>query len=407
MAKGMSSSKQVDILIIGGGLVGATLMLALANLGYSTLLVEAKPFASRVQVDFDARTLALAPASVRILQMLALWPLLQDYATAINMIHVSEQHCFGSARLFGDEDEPLGYVVEMQHINRAVHHLLDPQHIIAPAQLTSLNYTDGTATISTVTGERSLQARLIVAADGADSSVRQLCGLSPEIKDYGQQAMVANIGLARPHQQHAYERFTSSGPLALLPMTGLRSSLVWALQPADAKRLQAASEPDFLNALQRAFGYRLGRFIKVGQRTIYPLRQVIMSKQVVGSVIFVGNAAHTLHPVAGQGFNLGLRDVATLAQCIACAGLGPDMLQAYQRTRAHDQAVITRFTDGLIELFTSRVPGVAVMRSAGLIALDNISVLKNLLARYARGFAGVTPDLVCKIPLRSIHESVL
>ena len=400
------AEEQIDILIVGGGLVGATLMLALANLGYSTLLVEAKPFASRVQADFDARTLALAPASVHILQMLTIWPLLQDYATAINMIHVSERHCFGSARLFGDEKEPLGYVVEMQHINRALHHLLEPQHIIAPAQLTALNYTKGTATVSTETGDRLLQARLIVAADGADSAVRQLCGLSPRVKDYGQQAIVANIGLARPHQQHAYERFTSSGPLALLPMTGLRASLVWALPPADAERLLAASEPDFLNALQQAFGYRLGCFIKVGQRTIYPLRQVIMQRQVAGSVIFVGNAAHTLHPVAGQGFNLGLRDVATLAQCIAHTGLGSDMLQKYQRARAYDQAVITRFTDGLIDLFTSRAPGLATMRSAGLIALDNISVLKNLLARHARGFAGVTPDLVCKIPLEPLSHRV-
>ena len=401
------AERQVDILIVGGGLTGATLMLALADLGYSSLLVEAKPFSKRVRADFDARTLALAPATVRILQMLNVWPLLHDYATAIDTIHVSENRCFGSARLQGDESNLLGSVVEMQYINRALHQLLDHQNVLAPAELTQLNPMDGTATIHTEGDELNVRARLIVAADGADSSVRQLCSLPTQMKDYGQHAIVANIGLARPHQQQAYERFTSSGPLALLPMTDLRSSLVWSLPPDKAKLLRISSEADFLKALQRAFGYRLGRFVKVGERVVYPLRQVIMKQQVIGKVVFVGNAAHTLHPVAGQGFNLGLRDVATLAQCIAHEGLTTEMLSTYQQARRHDQAAITRLTDGLVELFTSRVPGLAVMRSAGLIALDNIPLLKNCLTRYARGFAGITPDLVCGLPLRSLDEKVL
>ena len=392
--------RQVDILIIGGGLIGATLMLALADLGYSTLLVEAKPFSKRIRADFDARSLALSPASVRILQMLKVWPLLEDHASPIDMIHVSEQHGFGNTRLYGEEMTPLGYVVEMQYINRALHQLLDKSHIIAPAELVALDHASGHATIRSAKGDSTLQARLIVAADGADSSVRKMCGLTADVKEYGQHSIVTNIGLARPHGQKAYERFTSSGPLALLPMIRLRASLVWAMSPTDAERLMTCSEADFLKALQLAFGYRLGRFVKMGQRVLYPLRQVIMSKQTVGSVVFVGNAAHTLHPVAGQGFNLGLRDVATLAQCIAKDGLSLKMLTIYQQARRHDQAAIIHFTDGLIELFTSRMPGSAIARSSGLIALDNSALLKKLLARYARGFAGVTPDLVCGIPLR-------
>ena len=395
------ADRDVDILIVGGGLTGAALMLALADLGYSTLLVEAKPLSNHVQPDFDARTLALSPATVRILQMLAIWPLLQDNATPIETIHVSERQAFGTARLQSEEKAPLGYVVEMQHINRALHGLLDHQQVIAPAELTGLDHTHGTATISTATGELTLQARLIVAADGTDSSVRRFCGLPTKIKKYEQHAIVANIGLARPHQQQAYERFTSSGPLALLPMMGLQASLVWSLRPDDAQRLMASSERDFLTSLQKIFGYRLGRFVKVGQRAIYPLRQVMMPQQVIANVVFVGNAAHTLHPVAGQGFNLGLRDVATLAQCIAHEGLNPQMLATYQQARHHDQTAISRFTDGLINLYTSQIPGLAVMRGAGLIALDNLPVLKNLLARYARGFAGITPDLVCGISLPS------
>ena len=393
------AERHVDILIIGGGLTGATLMLALAERGYSTLLVEAKPLSNRVRADFDARTLALAPASIRILKMLNIWPLLQEYSTPINTIHVSEQHRFGSARLHADEQEPLGHVVEMQYINRALHRLLDQRHTIAPAKLIALDYSKGTATIKTNADEFTVKAKLIVAADGTDSSVRHFCGIAAQNKEYGQQAIVANIGLARAHQQHAYERFTSSGPLALLPMTDLRASLVWSLQPVDAERLMESSETDFLKALQQTFGYRLGRFIKVGQRVIYPLRQVIMHRQVLEKVVFVGNAAHTLHPVAGQGFNLGLRDVATLAQCIVKEGLSAEMLKKYQNARSADQNAIIRFTDGLIELFTRRLPGLGISRSAGLIALDNSAVLKNMLKRYARGFGGVTPDLVCGIQL--------
>ncbi len=395
------AERQVDILIVGGGLIGATLMLALTDLGYNVLLVEAKPFSNRVRTDFDARTLALAPASVRILKMLKIWPLLEEDATPIQTIHVSERGCFGTAQLQSEENNALGYVVEMQHINRALHTLINEKQIIAPAELIDLDSVNGTATIQSAAGEFTVQARLIVASDGADSSVRQLCRLPTKTKDYQQMAVVANIGLARSHHNHAYERFTPSGPLALLPMTGLRASLVWALPPHEAERLTASSEHDFLKALQHAFGYRLGRLVKVGQRVNYPLRQVVMPESVSGAVVFVGNAAHTLHPVAGQGFNLGLRDVATLAQCVAQEGLDSNMLQTYQQTRRYDQAAITQFTDGLIELFTSRVPGLGLVRGVGLIALDNVAVLKKILARHARGFAGIVPDLVCGIPLQA------
>ncbi len=390
---------QVDILIVGGGLTGATLSLALADLGYRTLLIDTKPFSSRVHVDFDARSLALSPASVRILQMLHVWPLLESHASAIDKIHVSEQRGFGSTRFSTEEKTALGYVVEMQHINRALHQLLDKSHVIAPAELIGFDKSSHRVTIHTKEGNATLKAHLIVSADGADSCMRKLCGLTPKIKDYAQHAIAANIGLARAHQQEAYERFTLSGPLALLPMTGLRSSLVWAMSPSEAERLMVANEIDFLNELQRAFGYRLGRFVKVGKRVLYPLRQVTIDEQTFGSVVFVGNAAHTLHPVAGQGFNLGLRDVASLAQCIAKEGLGPNMLKSYEQARRVDQAAILRFTDGLISLFTHRMPGLAFLRGTGLLALDNAPVMKNILTRYARGFAGQTPDLVCGIPL--------
>lgn len=391
--------KQVDILIVGGGLTGAILLLALAGKGYSTLLIDANSFSDKVRADFDARTLALSPASVRILQMLNIWSLLQQDATVIETIHVSEQHRFASAHLQSQPDKPLGYVVEMQHINRALYQLLDEQKLLVPARLTVLNKSEGLATISTQRGDILVHAELIVAADGTESAVRRLSALPVKTKDYQQQAIVANIGLARSHKNKAYERFTFSGPLALLPMTENRASLVWALDPADTERLMALNESDFLSALQKVFGYRLGRFVRVGKRVIYPLRQVTMPEQTAWPLVFIGNAAHTLHPVAGQGFNLGLRDVATLAQCIVQQGLNEVMLRNYQQMRQHDEVAITRLTDGLIEIFTSRLPGMALARSLGLIAIDNLAILKRCLTRYTRGFAGTTPDLVCGITL--------
>lgn len=391
----------VDILIVGGGLTGAALMLALADAGLTTLLVETTPFSEHTHPDFDARSLALSPASVRILQMLNVWPRLSEWVTPVEAIQVSEQHCFGKTRLSSESKNPLGYVVEIQHISATLHSLLPNECILAPAELTAINPTEGTATISRATGPITVKAQLIVAADGAKSTVRTLCGVKTKNKPYQQQAVVANIGLARPHQHHAFERFTQTGLLALLPLKGLRASLVWALPPKEAEQLARLPERDFLNALQRDFGYQLGRFTRVGQRMIYPLQQVIVSQHVIGRVVFVGNAAHTLHPVAGQGFNLGLRDVAQLAQCIIHQGIHPGMLDAYQTSRRHDQTSISQLTDGLIELFTSPIPGMALARSAGLVALDNAPLLKRLLKRYARGFAGTIPDLVCGIAL---HE---
>lgn len=393
------ADKQVDILIIGGGLTGATLMLALQGLGLRIALVEAKSFSDKVNPDFDARSIALSPASKRILTMLGVWELLEDYVTAIETIHVSDQHCFGMSRLRGDSKNPLGYTVEMQHINQALNDLLNQDELLIPATLHSLDLENQLAVVNTKSGKLSISAQLIVAADGSDSTVRQLCHLPSQTKHYHQHAIVANIGLDKPHQYRAFERFTANGPLALLPMQDKRMSLVWAMSPQKVEQLMAYSEKEFLQELQSAFGYRLGRFIKIGKRFSYPLKQVLMPQQIKWPVVFVGNAAHTLHPVAGQGFNLGLRDVATLAQCIAKQGLNVEMLTHYLHLRHHDQQVITRFTDGLIQLFTSKLPGVGLARNIGLIALDNIPALKSLLARYARGFGGFIPDLVCEIAL--------
>lgn len=397
--------KQVDILIVGGGLTGAILMLALANQGYSCLLVDANLPGANLNANFDARSLALSPASIRILEMLKIWPHMQADATAIASIHVSEKGSFGSTHI-SSKELPLGYVVEMHIINRAIEKLLDKSQILAPARLKTLNKEKNLATICSQGEEFEIQAKLIVGADGTESELRRLSALKVNTKDYQQLAIIANIGLARSHQNAAYERFTTSGPLALLPMTEKRSSLVWALTPTEAKRIMELNDAAFLSELQKNFGYRLGRFIRVGKRSIYPLKQLKMPKKIDWPLVFVGNAAQTLHPVAGQGFNLGLRDVASLAQCIIQEGLNKAMLQRYQQMRQHDEWAISQFTNSLIAIFSSRLPGLSTARNLGLIAVDNFPVLKRCLTHYTRGFAGVTPDLVCGLSLgeRRIDE---
>lgn len=391
----------VDVLIVGGGLIGACCMRALANSGFSTLLVEMRCFSDNIAPNFDARSLALSPASVQILQMLNIWPLLSEKATPIHKIHVSEQSRFGSARLHGQPEKPLGFVVEMHHINQALHQSLDEKNLITPGQVTALDAAAGLVTIIQPTGTITVRARLIIAADGSSSSVRQLCGLQVKIKEYAQRAVVTNIGLARSHQQVAYERFTATGPLALLPLNDLRCALIWAVSPNEAQQLQTMPERTFLDTVQKVFGYRLGRLVRVGERTSFPLRQMILSEQVFNRVVFIGNAAHTLHPVAGQGFNLGLRDAAMLAQCLLQDGLTTKALQQYQQSRRYDQTMITRLTDGLIELFNSRAPGMAFARTLGLMAMDNSLLLKSTLAHFARGFGGTVPDLACGMALKT------
>lgn len=393
--------KEIDVLIVGGGLIGAVLLQALIPSGLRCMMVDNQAPALRLKSDFDARSLALSAASVRILTSLGLWPQLEAQATPIEQIHVSEQGRFGNVLLQAEAMEALGYVVEHHDLNRILYQKLKSDTWLAPATVSAFDPSQKTITIETDHGQKMIRARLFVAADGANSCMRDFCQAKAEEKHYPQQALIANIGLARPHQQIAYERFTQAGPMAMLPMTESRSSLVWCLSSAEATRLCQVTEAQFLSALQQQFGYRLGRLVKVGQRTCYPLRQIVMPKTVFDPVVFIGNAAHTLHPVAGQGFNLGLRDVAMLAQYLTAHSHEQPMLQAYQQARQHDQTTISRLTDGLVSLFTSQYRGLRLARSCGLVALDNNLCLQGILSQYTRGYAGVVSDLICGIPLTS------
>lgn len=385
-----------DIVVVGGGLTGATLMLALENKGFKTLMIEAMPLAHKLEPDFDARTLALSPSTQRILNNLNLWEKLSPETTAIEMIEVSRQYHFGRSHLRQDELGPLGYIIEMQALNKVLVSRLPKKDILAPASVTAYDKETNRLTVNHKGKTVHLFPKLIVAADGSQSTLRSFTQLKVITKDYGQEALVTNIGLARHHHNIAYERFTAFGPLALLPSKNNRSALVWALSPKDAKNLVSCPEDFFLDALQKAFGYKLGKFLKVGKRVIYPIRQMVMPKNSDWPLVFIGNAAQTLHPAAGQGFNLGLRDVATLAECIVDIGLKPEALERYASMRKTDQKTIVNFTDQLVSFFSNQWPGFGLLQSLGLVTMDHFSLLQKILVRQARGFGGTLPLLVCK-----------
>jgi 2-octaprenyl-6-methoxyphenol hydroxylase len=398
-------------------MVGASLAISLAQQPLRIALIEA----ARYEVDtantlpsYDDRAIALAFGSRRIFEGMALWDDIATQSTAIERIHVSDQGRFGCTRLDCREEgvEALGYVAIARHMGACLWQRLqqlDNLTIISPAKLEQLKLGDDHATAVIQHTEHgtseTLSGRLIVAADGGDSPIRQLLDIPTRQYDYRQTAIIANISTERPHQHVAYERFTRHGPLALLPMAGQRCSLVWTRSPADAERLLALSDADFLAELQPCFGQRLGRLLQVGQRSAYPLRLVQAQQQVRPRLALIGNAAHTLHPIAGQGFNLGLRDVATLAQCLAEAvqehvdiGSSP-VLQPYAQWRQRDHRQVIGFTNTLVQTFSNAFPPLALARNLGLIATDIVPPFKHGLARHAMGLAGKLPRLARGLPL--------
>lgn len=387
----------VDVLIIGGGLVGALLLLALRSTPLRVRLIDSS-FHTIESPSFDARSLALSPASLRLLKTLNCFSAIEPFCTPIQRIHISEQGAFGQTYL--DTPEPLGQVIELCHLQHALLSYLPASSMQnatctaydADSQTASLQYPDQSVT--------TCRTRILVAADGSQSTLRQYVHLDAHTHLYPHEALVANIGLARAHQGIAYERFTTTGPLALLPLCDQRAAMVWSLTPEEARYWQTAPTSSFLTHLQQAFGYRLGRFIKVGARARYPLQRITMPTVVKAHAVFIGNAAQTLHPVAGQGLNLGLRDVATLAQCLVQYGPTTEALSHYEQARQNDRHLMTTATHHLLQCFSR--PAYKKLRGLGLLALDNASFTKHWLIRYASGFGGIVPDLMCGLPLESV-----
>jgi 2-octaprenyl-6-methoxyphenol hydroxylase len=406
----------MDLTIVGGGMVGASLAVALAPLGLKVALVEALTPGSRSQPGFDERTTALSNGSRRILETLGVWSEVSSSATPIRKIHVSDQGRFGFARIDAAEQglEAMGYVVPNRVLGQALWSRLARHaqvQLHCPAQV--LQVSPGEQTVQLEIDQEGAAAgidtRLIVAADGAQSAVRSAFGVAAESRDYGQTAVVTTVLPQRFHDHVAYERFTRSGPLALLPLEGGRCALVLTLTPATADAAMAWSDLEFLAEVQVRFGFRLGRFLQVGRRAAYPLSITRATHTSAGRCVIVGNAAQGLHPVAGMGFNLGLRDVACLAELIAEHRQEPQfdagaatLLAEYDAWRAADRRGVIAFTDGLVRLFASPLGVVQRLRNAGLLAFDLLPPAKAALSRLSTGAAAGTrvPKLARGVALR-------
>jgi 2-octaprenyl-6-methoxyphenol hydroxylase len=395
-----------DVLIVGGGLVGAVLANALARIPVATILVERDEARTRSGAGFDERVTALANGSQRVLAQLGLWPLVRSSAEAIRRIHVSERGRFGAVRIDAREEgvEALGYTVENSVLGRAFWQALESAQRFqrcAPAELLTFHADEEgiVAEAASRTGRVSIRAKLLIAADGARSPVRARLGIAAREDDYTQRALVVNCTTEEAAKGRAFERFAPAGPLAFLPLTGGRVSVVWTLDRAGAARAAALDEDAFRAELQRAFGYRLGRILRIGERTTHELRRVRSDALCARRVALIGSAAVTVHPVAGQGFNLALRDVAILAELIADAvraGEDPGhraVLEQYRAWRARDQRNVAWFTHGLIRCFGLTAPGAGTARGLGLLAFDIAPGAKALLAAQTMGKAGRLPRL--------------
>jgi 2-octaprenyl-6-methoxyphenol hydroxylase len=394
-------SEQYDILIIGGGMVGASLAHALSGHGYDIGVVEAWPLSSTSQPSYDDRVIALSWGSRLILDAMGVWRDLESVAQPILDIHISDRGHFGFTRLNHHQEgvDALGYVVTAKALGNGLLKQLDQRQdvqLICPAQLKSFKVSENSveARLEQDGAERQVKTRLLVAADGGDSLVRRFLSIPLKEKSYGQTAIIANLSSDHGHRSVAYERFTDTGPLALLPMTEDRLSMVWTAEDHQVADLMGLSDDAFLNRLQDRFGYRLGRLERLGKRVAYPLRLSQVTEQVRSRVALIGNAAHAIHPVTGQGFNLGLRDVAGLADLLVeASGKGRDpgdlaLLNEYRKWRELDQNRVAAITDSLARLFANPFRPLRIMRNLGLVGLDLMPGLKHQVARQFMGLNG-------------------
>jgi len=403
------AADRVDAAIIGGGMVGGTLAAALAQAGLSVALVDRADPAALTEDAYDGRTSAIAHATHRLLQALGLWARMVPHAEPILDIRVSD----GPSLLFLHYDhrelgeDPLGYIVENRHIRRAQlqrHGALERLRVMAPAELASHAIEPGGVAVELADG-RAFTASVLIAADGTESRLRREANIAATRWDYGQTAIVCTMGHERPHRGIAHERFLPAGPFAVLPMTddvaeGYRSSIVWTEKSDLAPAMLALTDAEFGFELGRRFGPWLGAVRVIGGRWSYPLRFLHAENYVAPRFALIGDAAHTMHPIAGQGLNAGLRGVAALAEVLVEAkrlGLDPGsaaVLERYQRWRRFDNQLLLTVTDSLNRLFSNDMAPVRLARDLGMAAVNRVGPLKRFFMRHAMGTVGELPRLL-------------
>lgn len=398
---------QQEVIIVGGGMVGLSLALMLSKTNIQVKLLEAIKYPdyddehlAAYHSTFDARNSALSRRTVQIYQELGLWDALQQHATPILEVNITEQGSFGKARLKAAQEkvESFGQVIENAWLGRVLLAEVKKQsqiELIDGVQVTSLTQNEDFAFIEAVReGQKlELKTKLVIAADGRDSFCRKALGIGASEHDYDQVAIVTTVQTSKPHEHVGFERFSPLGPLALLPLPGeYRRSVVWPVpKGTEGEWLGEENDQHFLDALQETYGDRAGKFQKTGKRFSFPLSQVLAEKQAIGRVVLMGNAAHTIHPVAGQGFNLCMRDAHVLVRYLAeqrakGADLGEkEILQAYEKARLKDQQRVIKFCDSVVRGFSNQNPFLKVIRNTGLMCFENIPGIKPLVANYAMG----------------------
>lgn len=389
----------MSVIIVGGGMAGATLALAISTLTRGKLpvsLIEAVAPDSTAHPGFDARAIALAKGTCQQLDRIGIWPAIADCATAIKTVHVSDRGHAGFVTLEAEDYQidALGHVVELHDIGLRLFDLLRKAPGVTlhcPQRVASFSRNEHRVNVVLDNGVE-LQGNVLVAADGTRSKLAAQCGVTWQPQSYQQIAVIANVTTSEPHNGRAFERFTEHGPIAMLPMSDGRCSLVWCHASESRDEVESWSEAEFCQQLQRAFGWRLGRITHAGARHHYPLALTTASQTVSHRLALVGNAAQTLHPIAGQGFNLGLRDVMSLAEELAQAhATGTDVgsfpvLAAWQQRRAADKAATIDVTDGLVQLFANRWAPLIAGRNLGLMAMEHFTPARDVLAQRTLGW---------------------
>ena len=420
----MDNPKQFfDVIISGGGLSGSLMALSLSKLTktdgslLSIAIIEALPFQQTKPVDdtqlFDARVLALSHGSARYLAKVGAWQYLKGNGCAITDIDISDRGHFAKARLNASDYNvnALGYVIDMALIGKAQLKALSGRHNIqwfAPDSIEDILWKNDAQTQALADSSleqvsvklksgKYLSTSLLLGCDGAHSPCRKLANIEVNCDDYGQVALIANVSTELAHKNKAFERFTEHGPIAMLPLKelssgGSRCSLVWTMTPEQAETIQKLDDDAFKVELERAFGSFLGAITHVGKRNVYPLVLLQAQRQIHHRMALIGNASHTIHPIAGQGFNLGLRDVEMMAQLVEKALANGDdlgsfsLLNAYQVDREKDQQAVIQLTDSLVTLFANDLSPLVVGRNIALQTLNFISPIKNALVKKTMGY---------------------
>ncbi|PCI59931.1 MAG: 2-octaprenyl-6-methoxyphenyl hydroxylase [Gammaproteobacteria bacterium] len=410
-------SQHFDIVISGGGLSGCLMVLSLASLKHrngtplTIAIIESTAIKQSIKQTFDDRVLALAHGSASYLQQLGAWSTIKKQACAIKDIHISDRGHYGKARLSAQDYNvnALGYVVAMSVIGEALVNSIENSNNITwftPDAISKIEFKAQQVDI-TLNSQQQLTAKLLLGCDGGNSICRQLANIAVSQNDYQQSALIANVACEHDHQGKAFERFTEYGPIAMLPMTNFiapnidsnsqgRCSLVWTLPPTQAQKMAELSDDKFAQQLEQNFGTWLGKITYVGKRNVYPLALIQAKQQTYHRMALIGNASHTIHPIAGQGFNLGLRDVKQMAELIEQALVNDEsnnsdigslaLLNQYSDLRTKDLKQVISLTDSLVTLFSNQLPPLVVGRNIGLKVLNYVNPLKNALVRKTMGY---------------------